>query len=464
MSRFAGFAFLLAATLGAQALWAPVSATAQDYAQARLLFERGNQRYEVALRSRGPRRAQLLGEAIDAYLESFNLAPNRNVAFNLGATLEELDRLNEAFAFYNRYLAFADLSASEREQGTARRDALRPRIAILRVRSEPTGAEVRVGRHDVAASGTTPIEIAVPAGETQLLLSKAGYEATTISARAVVGERTDVVVPLEAAARHLVIHAPGGGRLSVDGRVVSPGQPIEVMPGPHVIRFEPAVEQTIEVQPGEGALEVDLRAAAAAAAPDRETGTLAVTSSIAAHVFVDGALRGEGTDVAVEVPAGPHHLRLDAAGHATAEARVDVRAGQRVVAEARLERAGAAGSTLGILPEITWAVAGVVGLVAVAFMARAFIAGGDYDDAQEDLTIFTAEREALRDETVRYQTVADVFGFTALGLAAAAFVLTLLDASTDGQRSTITVGDLRIDPALVPGGVGLIAAASWGGP
>jgi hypothetical protein len=67
--------------------------------------------------------------------------------------------------------------------------------AVIVIDSPVVGAEVDV---DGKAAGMVPLEIAVPAGEHPLVVSKAGYETVNTQVVVKVGERRAVSIPLEA--------------------------------------------------------------------------------------------------------------------------------------------------------------------------------------------------------------------------------------------------------------------------
>lgn len=414
-------------------------AEAQDFAQARILFERGNERFEQGMRVRGQRRTALLNEALELFMQSLALAPNRNVAFNTAVTCKELGRNEDAFTFFTQYLAFDDLSEDEQRTGRERRDELRPRVAVVSVTSEPAGATVRVGRLDVAQSGTTPVEVAVPAGEVTLWLSLGGYRDTEIPVTAIVGQTVEAHAALVPRPRPVRIQAPAGGRLTIDGIVINPGEIVEVEPGEHRIRYEPAFEQTIIIRPGETMQDIQLPIGRAGT---NLLGNLHLSINRAARVFVDGALQGEDDELDLELEAGPRLLRIEAEGFERAESRVDVPALRRTAVDVELAPT-VSGSSLGVLPEIVWATAGAAGLTSIGLALYAFALRNDFDALNETRPqSYEEERERVRmaGEIDDFNTAADYTFVGAAGLAAVAFVFSLLDSSAAQGQSTIRIG------------------------
>jgi hypothetical protein len=183
------------------ALASPVAAQAQAAdrnAEARVYFERGNRHLDLAMRSRGAQRTHLLEEALRSYADSLRIVRSRNVVFNAALAFEELGRLQEAFAYYTEYLTASDLTDDERVLAEQRRGALRERVAVVRVQSEPPGAEVFVDRLDLAARGRTPLELALDPGEHTLHLALDDHYPAQAQVAALRGETTQVAVVLDA--------------------------------------------------------------------------------------------------------------------------------------------------------------------------------------------------------------------------------------------------------------------------
>jgi len=167
-----------------------------ENAEARVYFEEGNRLYEQANRSAAAQRTGLLQRSLEAYVDSLRIVRSRNALFNAAVVLGELGRNDEAFNYYSEYLGIEGLSEADRENATARRDALRGEVAVLRVTSEPAGALLWVDRKDLAPRGETPIELALPPGEHRAFVEKEGYEPV---------ERTQTMVRGEAALMELAL-------------------------------------------------------------------------------------------------------------------------------------------------------------------------------------------------------------------------------------------------------------------
>ena len=188
---------LFAASLS---LAVPVVAGAQatsDNAEARVYFEEGNRLYQEASRSSGSRRETLLQRSLEAYVDSLQIVRSRNALFNAAIVLGELERYDESFNYLSEYLRIDGLPADDVAEAERRRDALRDRVAVLRVVTVPEGALLFVDRKDLAPRGETPIELAVPAGEHRIFIEREDYLAVERTETMVRGETLLVEQPLE---------------------------------------------------------------------------------------------------------------------------------------------------------------------------------------------------------------------------------------------------------------------------
>lgn len=156
-------------------------------------------------------RAGELTGALEHLLASQRLVPNRNVVFNLARTYEELGQLDSAWRYYDQYArtetapdATSGAEPSDAEQALLR---LGPRVARVKVETTPPGASVYVGRTDLGSRGRTPLTLALPPGDHELLLALDGYRPT----------RTTVLLVTGALAETEVTLGDGAGPEAVEG-------------------------------------------------------------------------------------------------------------------------------------------------------------------------------------------------------------------------------------------------------
>jgi len=188
--------FVLLALLG---LVSPAMSAAQgttENAEARTYFEEGNRLYQEASRARESQRTTLLQRSLEAYVDSLQIVRSRNALFNAAIVLDELARHAEAFNYFGEYLRIEGLSAADREDATRRRDALRMKVAVLQVVTEPSGALLWVDRKDLAPRGETPIELALPPGEHRTFIEKEGFISVERSQEIVRGQTAIVELSL----------------------------------------------------------------------------------------------------------------------------------------------------------------------------------------------------------------------------------------------------------------------------
>ena len=199
------FASLLLASLLSLAVPSMAEAdAATDNAEARVYFEEGNRLYQEAAAASGTRKTALLQRSLEAYVDSLQIARSRNALFNAAVVLGDLERYDESFNYLSEYLRLDELSAEDRAEAEQRRDALRAKVAVLSLRTEPAGARVWIDRKDLAPRGVTPLEVAVPPGEHRAFLEKDGHEPvertqTIVQGQAVVVELALVPLPLQPA-------------------------------------------------------------------------------------------------------------------------------------------------------------------------------------------------------------------------------------------------------------------------
>src|SRR5688572_21342467 len=121
---------------------APSLVHADANSEARVFFERGNEHLQRASSLRGSRRTRELQQAMSEYVNSLRIVRTKNCVFNAGVALEMLGRLEEAYDYFAEYVTMPGITPEENTEGINRRDALRPRVAVLRITSVPAGAEV----------------------------------------------------------------------------------------------------------------------------------------------------------------------------------------------------------------------------------------------------------------------------------------------------------------------------------
>jgi len=438
----------LTTTLAAASYCAP--AQADDNAEARVYFEQGNRALTRGMNARGARRTRFIEEALAAYVRSLSIVRSRNVVYNAGVALEALGRDEEAFGYYREYLAYEGLSEEERREATNKINAIRTRVAVVSVQSTPPGANVNIDRRDLAPVGTTPIEVAVSAGPHTIYVSADGYTSGEARVDGTVGQRENVSLDLRAQPIALVIQAPDGEGLTLNGQPVAANTEIPVMPGDFEIRYGSAEPIRISVEPGQGRRVVDVEAPAAGVTTG-PPGLLAVSVNVPATVYVDDERVETGTAIEASVRSGPRRIRVEAEGYASASSRIDVPADGQARLEVHLEEDVSGSSRFGKAPGVFLAIGGFVALAAAGVGIAALSQNSDWTSDP----MRTAE-DADRIETMNL--AADILFGAGAALALTGILLAALNSDEAQAESRIELG-----AAPLEGGALLVASGSWGG-
>jgi outer membrane receptor for ferrienterochelin and colicins len=261
----------------------PARAAAPLADEAQFRFLRGNAMY----------RAGRFEDALSEYYLSHRLVPNRNVQFNIARCLERLRRFDEAFRTWSQ-LSDGDLPDAERAIVREAIDRLRPQLALLRVGSDPPGADIYLGRRDLGSLGQTPKLIAVPEGKATLILELDGHRPAELPVEPQRGKEQVVSHRLERVyGRVALTNLPAGARV----RRGSPaGESLSV--GPGELRLPLGREVLYVTLPGYETARVEVDVAGDALTTVPVALRPALTGSIVVRANVEGALvRVDGREV-----------------------------------------------------------------------------------------------------------------------------------------------------------------------
>ena len=451
---------LFVALSGAAVLAQPSLARADANSEARVFFERANRQLAAALRLHGARRTTALEDALGSYVSSLAIVRSRNAVFNAGVTLQELGRAEDAFSYFVEYRRMAVLTDAERADVAGRIDTMRAQLAIVVVDAVPP-AEVRVDRPDLAARGTTPLELAVAPGEHLVYLSAAGYVDAQQHVTAATGVTARLNVQLAPRPGLLRVLASSGAVATLDGVPLATNASVSVPAGVHALRVALGArtlsERSVEILPGGALLELDATRSGDGAATG--PGQVEVMVDVAARVIVDGQPLGEGRRVLGSLGAGTHRLRVEAAGRLPYESTIAVLPDNRT----RLE------VTLGVDPETltelgAWPTVALVATTAVftlGLVAGAVGGGinGQYNTALGTYHAGTASQDDYnklaeqRTQILAFNALADGLWLTGAAFALTTVLLYWLDDDDPGGGST---GSVTVAPLA---GVGLLGGA-----
>jgi outer membrane receptor protein involved in Fe transport len=309
-------------------------ARADDLAdEADLQFNLGADRYEAG---------DFKG-ALEHFLASNRLVPNKNVLFNIARTYEQLKRAPDAYRYY--------LLAAEGETNPAAKkridDALlriKPSVAVLAIETDPAGATIFLDRKDLGPRGTAPRKLGLAAGTYKVLVELAGYEPAEAGPFDVkIGQEQKIDLKLNAILGTLVVEGESGAQVRLDSEQSTPiciiPCRVAIAPGRHTVLVSKvgfqAYEQSIELAPKGNEL---VRARLSA-----QTGALVVNADVRdALIAVDGKPLGFTPSV-LNVPVGRHTVSVSQTGFRTYQQQVEIDPKR----ETRLE------VTLALLEEVT---------------------------------------------------------------------------------------------------------------
>ncbi|MEO8549586.1 MAG: PEGA domain-containing protein, partial [Kofleriaceae bacterium] len=264
--------------------------------------------------------------ALEHFLTSNRLVPNRNVMFNIARAYEQLARYPESYRYY------VDALRGESDQGTlkaieAALDRIGPKVASVDVVAQPQGAVVYIDRKDLGSVGTTPARLGLGGGKYKVIVEAPGYEPWETQIDVSVGTRTKVEHELERILGTMDIAGIAGTEVRLDDEsapvaCVTPCK-LDVPPGTHVLHFRargaaiaprPVVveaRQTVKVTPELVQL----------------TGSILVNADEPnALVEVDGEPRGFTPTVIANVPIGKRKVRISLSGYEPVERDIEVKA------------------------------------------------------------------------------------------------------------------------------------------
>ena len=304
---------------------AAVSAAAVDVAdEADLHFSLGTRRFL----------AHDYTSALEHFLASNRLVPNRNVVFDIADCYAQLKSYPDAYRYYLQALE-GETDANERTRILRAITKAAASVAVLRLRTEPPGATLYIDRKDLGARGLSPRVLAFPAGNYRVLAELDGYQpASSSEITATVGSDNEVVLKLERIVRPVkILGAPAGAEVKADtGESCALPCELQLPVGVATLTASAPgyvkVKQDLRVhESGNEPLELELRA---------QTGRLVVnTDERGATVQIDGRLAGF-TPAVLDVQVGARTIRITLPGFTPVERTVRVERGEQPPLEVQL--------------------------------------------------------------------------------------------------------------------------------
>src|ERR1041384_2515690 len=127
--------------------------------------------------------------ALEHFLASNRLVPNRNVMFNIARAYEQLARFPDAYRYYIDATRGDAADAKLQKDVTTALARIAAKVAVISVETSPPGATVYLDRRELGSVGTAPSPLGLANGSYTVIAELAGYEPITQSnAIVMVGE------------------------------------------------------------------------------------------------------------------------------------------------------------------------------------------------------------------------------------------------------------------------------------
>jgi len=270
--------------------------------------------------------------ALEHFLLSNRLVPNKNVVFNVARTYEQLKRFADAHRYY--------VDALDGETNTQTiatiQDAIKriaPNVAVLRVESDPPGATVYIDRKDLGSRGRAPKPLAISEGKYKVIAELDGYEPATMDGvEAKIGAETKVPFKLKRIVGTVAVTVEGapGASVHIDDETAAPiceaPCSFEAPPGTHLVYF---TREGFQAPPRQINI-VAKETTKAAAVLTPLTGSMVVQADERdAIVEIDGKPAGFTPAVIQNVSVGPRKIRVTLRGYAPVERDIVIKANQQ---------------------------------------------------------------------------------------------------------------------------------------
>ncbi len=265
--------------------------------------------------------------ALQHFLASNRLVPNRNVMFNIARAYEQLGRFPDAYRYYVDAQRGESSDTKLKSDVVAALARIGPRVAVISVDTTPPGATVFIDRRDLGSVGTTPAQLGLKAGTYTIIIELEGYEPQSLEKTAVaVGETKALKVDLVRITGKVEIGGTAGASVRIDDErgpvaCVVPCS-LDLPPGPHIAYFERSgftvAPQTFTI--------VARQTVKAAASSTAIVGSLLVSADEPnALIEIDGKAYGFTPAVIPNVPVGKRTVRVSLRGYQPRVQEVEIR-------------------------------------------------------------------------------------------------------------------------------------------
>jgi len=271
-------------------------------------------------------------EALEHFLQSNRLVPNKNVVFNIARTFEKLQRYADAHRYYVDALAVETDPKTIADITTAVQ-RVAPNVAVIKVETTPPGATVYIDRKDLGSRGRSPRPLGVPEGKYQIIVELEGYEPATMGPiEAKLGTETRVPITLTriVGTVHVSVEGAPGATVHVDDEkapvACSAPCDLDIPPGQHQLYF---AREGFQAPPRQ--ITVVARSTVKTTATlSPLTGSVVVSADEReALVEIDGRPMGFTPAVIQSVAVGKRRVRVSLRGYTAVERDIEVKKGEQ---------------------------------------------------------------------------------------------------------------------------------------
>ena len=262
--------------------------------------------------------------ALQHFLVSNRLVPNKNVLFNIARSYEQLKSYPAAFRYYSQALERESDPEAKLRISTAL-GQIRQYVMVLRITTRPAGATLYIDRKDLGARGSSPLLLGLSPHAYKLIAEHPGYESVVVDVPAAApGKELALDLELKPILGEVSFSGEASARVNVDGEpdasacTVPCTRPLPA--GSHVANFNRAgfhsAEQSFVVRAHE-------RTQVAVRLEPLMGSALISTDEAGALVQIDGRASGF-TPAIVNLPVGMHRVHLELKGFRSEDRQIGI--------------------------------------------------------------------------------------------------------------------------------------------
>jgi hypothetical protein len=291
------------------------------------------------------RKAYAKGEydrALELFLFARAAAPSPYLAYNIAVCADLAGHTEQAFTFFEEYLGSSDPDPARRTEGERRLEALKKKVAVLEVRSDPPGATIYIGGRELGQHGKAPRRVPLEPGSHRVLLELEGHLPFSEEVSIELGESKKIAAAMVPKHGTLVIRTvPPEGEVIVrrkgeEKARAAPGQMISLPVGRYAALVSAPGYEPVEVDTYVRETAVESREVILKKLPPKVGRLLVSSGEVGARVFIDGRLAAETPARLDRVEVGRHEVEVRADGHVSWTGVVEVVEGKSAYVNATL--------------------------------------------------------------------------------------------------------------------------------